>query len=86
MLHFGTWEASIFLLLGVVVFFILAIINRQANNFGLSFNPVMAYVCGMLPYLIIGWVWKVKYGLVIGIIGGLVGGWIFGNIMGGDDG
>lgn len=84
MLAFGTWPASVFLLLGAVLFFIFAIINRQGNDHGLSFH-FLASMIGMVAYAIVGWFFSVKYGFIIGLVAGIVLGVFVGYQTGGEE-
>lgn len=85
MLALGTWAASLFLLLGVILFFIIAVINRQSNNLGINFNALSGFAGALLPYILIGVFWKVKYALIAGLILGIVGGFLGGQMLGGSD-
>jgi hypothetical protein len=68
-----------------MLFLLIAVINRQLNNFGLSFNAIFAYIGGLGTYFIIGWFISTKYGLFIGLVVALIAGYIGGNMYGGDD-
>lgn len=68
-----------------MLFLLVAVINRQLNNFGLSFNGIWAYICGIGLYAIVGWTLSVKYGLLLGIVAAVVAGFIAGQIVGGEN-
>lgn len=69
----------------VLIFFIIAILNRQLNNIGVSFNGWVAYLA-LIPYFIVDKFAPFKWALVTGVLGGVILGFVGAMFLGGDEG
>lgn len=70
----------------VIIFFVLAICNRQFNDLlGVPFNKWFAWLM-LVPYLIADIFIPLKWAIAIGLFGGIIVGVLTGMFMGGDDG
>lgn len=83
---FGWSDTSTLIVIGIAIFFVLAIINRQLNNLGVAFNGLVCYGAFAVVYLLLGLLLSIKIALIGGIIAGLVGGFFGSMFFGGDEG
>ena len=81
----GLYISNIGVILAVLLFFILAVINRQANNVGLPFKGWFSYILAIVGLIIVSR-WSLKWGLIVGLVVGLISGVIGGGLFGGDEG
>ena len=78
---FGWSPVSTLIVVAIVLFFIIAIANKWINM-AIPFNKWIAWPACLVPFFIIGKIWSVRNGLVIGLVCGLAAGIFAGYTMG----
>lgn len=80
----GWSYTSSVILFGIMLFFIIAIVNKWLNMV-FPFNQWLGFAGGLIPYFAIAYMWALKPALGIGLVGALVAGVFGGMSMGGTE-
>lgn len=90
-MKFGySWEMSMLILVGIVVFFIIMILRKQLFDFlGFSLNIMYTLPISLGLYLVAGFIFGIGTGFIVGMIGIVIGGvvsyFVGSEYEGGDD-
>lgn len=84
----GWSYTSLVILLGIIMFFLIAVCNKWLNDFGLIYNKWIAWFAGLVSYFLIAYMWALKPAFGIGfgasLAGGILGGMFLGETPSGE--
>lgn len=83
---FGWSYMSTIIIGEIILFFVIAIVSRQLNNFGVDYNKWLGWGAGLIACLIVALIWAIGPAFFIGFIASLIAGFFGGQFLGGDEG